>query len=179
MSAHRVPCVLVLVLSLVFALAPAAHAQDSTKSAPPPKPCSAPEHRQFDFWIGNWNVTTPDGKPAGSSRIESIAGSCALLENWSGSAGGNGKSLNYYSPKDGKWHQTWVGSGGSFLLLEGGLEDGKMVLTGTNPTAAGGTRIERITWTPLPDGRVQQHWQQSNDGGKTWTDAFVGIYAKK
>ena len=28
-------------------------------------PCSAPEYHQFDFWLGDWEVTTPDGKPAG------------------------------------------------------------------------------------------------------------------
>jgi hypothetical protein len=38
---------------------------------------------------------------------------------------------------------------------------------------------ERITWTKLEDGVVKQHWQQSRDGGATWTDAFVGIYARR
>ncbi|MEP7171363.1 MAG: hypothetical protein ABI855_18485, partial [Bacteroidota bacterium] len=35
-------------------------------------PCSASsEYRQFDFWIGEWNVTdTKTGNPAGKSKIE-------------------------------------------------------------------------------------------------------------
>ena len=64
-------------------------------SAQTPAPVLPPESRQFDFWIGEWDVTTPDGKPAGSSRIERIANGAGLLENWSGypaPAGGNGKS---------------------------------------------------------------------------------------
>jgi hypothetical protein len=32
----------------------------ATAQSPPPA-CSAAEHRQFDFWIGRWEVFTPDG----------------------------------------------------------------------------------------------------------------------
>ena len=176
---YRVRFAVTLAAALAVSCIRPVFAQSSSKPSPPPDPCSAPEHRQFDFWIGDWNVTTPDGKQAGTNRIESIAGGCGLLENWSDAGGGSGKSLNYYSPRDQKWHQTWTGSGGSFLMLEGGLEDGKMVLRGTTRRRAGGNRLDRITWTPLPDGRVRQHWQVSTDGGTTWSDAFLGIYTKK
>ena len=164
---------LVAALAAVALGSPAADAQ-----TPPPDPCAASEHRQFDFWAGDWDVTTADGKPAGTNRIEKIAGSCALLENWSGAGGGSGKSLNFWSPEDGKWHQTWAGSFGSFLFLSGGFTDGAMRMDGAS-TRNGKTTRQRITWTPLPDGRVRQHWQQSQDEGKTWTDAFVGIYARR
>ena len=80
--------------------------------------------------------------------------------------------------EDGKWHQTWAGSFGSFLFLSGGFTDGAMRMDGAS-TRNGKTTRQRITWTPLPDGRVRQHWQQSQDEGKTWTDAFVGIYARR
>ena len=33
-------------------------------------PCESAAHRAFDFWIGEWNVHTPDGKLAGVNRIE-------------------------------------------------------------------------------------------------------------
>ncbi len=26
------------------------------------RPCSTPEYRQFDFWLGNWNAFDDDGK---------------------------------------------------------------------------------------------------------------------
>ena len=38
--------------------------------AVPPRPCAGPLHRQFDFWIGTWDVTGPAGKFAGVNRIE-------------------------------------------------------------------------------------------------------------
>jgi hypothetical protein len=102
-----------------------------------------------------------------------------LRENWRGAGGGTGTSLNFWSPEDRKWHQTWVGTGGSFLFLEGGLVDGKMVLSGTTHDTAGTAQTERITWTPSPDSTVRQQWDQSRDGGKTWTTAFLGIYRRK
>jgi hypothetical protein len=142
-----------------------------------PKP--PPEARQFDFWIGDWEVTQPDGKKAGENRIESISAGWGLLENWNGAGGGVGKSLNTWLPDRKQWRQFWVGNGEA-LELTGGLNgQGEMVLTGMTSTASGATQLERITWTPRADGSVRQHWQQSVDGGATWTTAFDGLYRKK
>jgi len=48
-------------------------------SAQTPPPLLPPESRQFDFWLGEWAVTNPAGKLAGTSRIESIAAGAGLL----------------------------------------------------------------------------------------------------
>ena len=142
-------------------------------------PAPPPEARQFDFWLGEWNVVAPDGKPAGQSRIEKIAGGWGLLENWTDADGTSGKSINTWFPAKKQWQQFWVGSGGA-LELSGELNaKGEMVLAGATPVATGGKRLQRITWTPNPDGTVRQHWQQSTDGGATWTTAFDGLYRKK
>ncbi len=141
------------------------------------QPCTAPEHRQFDFWIGAWNVTTPDGTQAGTNRIESILGGCVLMENWSGAQGGRGHSFNMYDQRNGTWHQTWVDATGLLLKLDGGLQDGAMVLSGSLLGWDGIKRRHRITWTPNADGTVRQQWQQSEDG-EAWEDVFDGRYAK-
>jgi hypothetical protein len=143
------------------------------------KPCDAPECRQFDFWIGTWEVRTPDGQIAGTNRIEKILDGCVLEENWTGARGMRGKSFNLYTPGDRRWHQSWVDSNGGLLLLAGEFRDGKMVLSGEAPQADGKVASHRITWEKLADGRVRQHWQTSNDGGKIWADAFLGTYTKK
>lgn len=150
----------------------------ASAQTPPPLPV---ESRQFDFWLGEWDVTTPDGKPAGSSRIELISNGAGLLENWTGypvPTGGNGKSLNTYNQGRKQWQQFWVGAGGGVLELAGGLVGQEMVLVGEH-TVRGQLLREKITWTPNSDGSVRQHWEQSKDGGKTWTDAFDGLYRKK
>lgn len=140
---------------------------------PTPPPCSAPEHRQFDFWIGEWEVTLPGGNTAGHNRIESIERGCVLAEYWTGAKGGTGRSYNVYDAAGQRWHQTWVDASGTLLLLDGGLRDGKMVLEGKS-----GDTHNRITWTPLPDGSVTQVWESSKDG-KSWTTVFDGLYRKK
>ena len=147
--------------------------------APTPPPAVLPaESHQFDFWIGEWSVTNPAGKVAGQSRIESIAGGAGLLENWSGAGGYTGRSLNAYNVAKKQWQQYWVGSDGGVLELAGGLVDGRMVLAAER-SVKGQPRIERITWTPNADGTVRQLWEQSTDGGETWTTAFDGLYRKK
>lgn len=154
------------------------------QSPTPPPP--APVNHDFDFWIGEWEVTTPDGKPAGTNRIEAVSGGHGLYENWQGApppggapgSGGSGKSLNAYNAAKKQWQQFWVGSGGGVLELSGGLVDGRMVLTGER-VLRGQRTLERITWTPNADGTVRQHWERSTDEGKTWTSAFDGLYRRR
>ena len=68
---------------------------------------------------------------------------------------------------------------GGLLLLEGGLVDSKMVLSGTANDASGKPARQRITWQKLSDGRVRQTWESSADGGATWTIAFDGYYSPR
>jgi hypothetical protein len=41
-------------------------------TAGPASPCTAPEYRQFDFWIGDWEVRSAQGRVLGHNRITSI-----------------------------------------------------------------------------------------------------------
>ncbi len=146
--------------------------------AAPPRPCLEALHRQFDFWIGTWDVTGPAGRFAGINRIERVDGGCALAESWSSAGGGyTGHSLNSVG-SDGRWRQTWVDSSGLRLELVGGLVGGKMVLEGETPGAepASPPVRNRITWSPESEGRVRQHWETSSDGGRSYATAFDGMY---
>ena len=161
-----------------LATAPGAGAQSSGAQQPPP--CSAPEHRQFDFWIGEWNVTMPDGRIAGTNTISRILNGCVLLEEWTGAGGGTGKSFNLYVARRSQWQQTWVDGSGGLLEVSGGLNAaGEMVLTGEQPARNGGTARNRITWTPKSPDEVRQHWEVSTDGGATWQTSFDGTYRRK
>lgn len=185
---------LAAVSSLALVIAPAAVAQGSEAEAAPEspgsaaagnagarEPCSGSEHRAFDFWVGEWEVATPDGKRAGANRIERMFGGCVLQESWRGAGGMTGTSLNGYDPGDGRWHQTWMDSNGVRLELSGGMSGGKMVLQGERPsTERPGTRIlHRISWEPRPDGSVRQLWEISEDGGTSWNVAFDGRYTRQ
>lgn len=148
-------------------------------ASPPTKPCIANEHRQFDFWIGDWDVTTPDGKAAGTNLIKPILGGCALHENWSGRGGFVGQSFNGYDAKRKVWHQTWVDGQGGWLVLEGRFENGSMILSDKDVIGkADPNATNEIAWTALAEGAVRQLWRTSADGGKTWIVAFDGKYRR-
>ncbi len=148
------------------------------QAAPSPAvPCTAPEYRQFDFWLGDWDVTNPAGKPAGHNRVTSEFGGCVLQEHWTGAGGSVGSSFNIYDPVRKVWHQTWVDNSGTLLEIEGGLKDGSMVMMGEQLQPDGKKLLNRITWTPK-GGKVRQFWETSADGGKTWATSFDGLYAK-
>lgn len=145
-----------------------------------PTPCSAPEFRQFDFWLGRWTAYSEDGKKQGTNHLQRVFGDCGIQENWvSGHRAFTGTSFNFYIPERQVWHQTWIDSGGGTLLLEGGFKDGRMQLQGERISKEGGTVLDRITWTPLEDGRVRQHWQASTDNGVTWSEVFDGYYQRE
>ena len=142
-------------------------------------PVLPPESHQFDFWAGDWDVFGTDGKAAGSSHVDFIAEGNGLLENWTDASGTTGKSLNVYNIEKKCWQQFWVGNGTPVLELKGMLVGTSIVLSGERMGKAGNKVLDRITWTPRPDGSVLQHWESSNDGGKTWHDNFVGVYRRK
>jgi hypothetical protein len=174
--------------ALIFTLltAPVSASSQSSQPASVAKPpaqqpagaCSAPEFRQFDFWIGTWVVKDLSGKEVGSNDIVRVADGCAIREQWAGSNGITGTSLNYYDKGSGKWQQDWVGGGGLILHLSGGINKLGMVLSGEREGPQGRV-TDRITWTPLPDGRVRQEWGTSTDGGRSWKSVFVGFYVRR
>ncbi len=142
-------------------------------------PCkAAPEFRQFDFWIGDWDVKTAQGGIAGTSSVQLILAQCIIFENWTSGAGSSGKSFNIYDVNDKKWHQTWVDDKGSFTHYIGGVKDGAMVVTADTLTA-GKKSLARMTFSKLPNGDVRQFGENSADDGKTWTTAFDLIYSRK
>ena len=155
--------------------------QAMARSPPAPPPaCTAAEHRQFDFWLGHWNVLGgADGTvPQGSSRIERSDNGCWITEHWHGARGSNGTSLNAWDAASGVWRQFWTGGDGVVLRLEGSLRDGAMEMHGELPKRGGGVQLQRIRWSPQTDGSVIQQWDTSDDDGGSWQTSFRGVYRR-
>lgn len=133
----------------------------------------APE-QGFDFWIGEWDVHRSDtGDLVGRNVITRLHGGHVLAESYTTVTGGfSGSSLNGFDRESGRWHQCWMDSTGLVLDIYGGLVDGEMVMCSEMRNG----RAERISWAPLPDSSVRQHWQQSTDEGITWLTVFDGMY---
>lgn len=155
---------------LLAALATAAHAQAAA-------PCAAPEHRQLDFWAGDWDgydIAEPT-KVVARNHVTPMLGGCALREVYEQSDGLVGESFSAYSAARGLWHHSWVTNRGTLLLLDGRLEGGRMVLSGTNRTSVGVSSVVRAEWW-LEGKNVREKAERSTDAGKTWTPMFDMVF---
>jgi hypothetical protein len=147
-------------------------------AAPPPPKCDAPEYRQFDFWVGSWDVTMR-GQPAGGNLVTLEEGGCLVHEHWTGKGGGTGQSFNFFDRDDGAWHQVWVSNTGSVLYLTGHYADGTLTYLGETRRPDGTSLRHRLSFHPNGDGTVRQLWETSSDSGATWAVSFDGHYTKR
>lgn len=137
------------------------------------------ENRQFDFWLGKWQVTDKAGATVyGENTISSRDKGCLLLEEWESARGSSGTSMNYYDPSNGQWHQHWVDSGSTIIHTSGGMQEGSMVMEGSIYYLAQGQKAPfRGRWTPMQDGRVRQFFEQQDEQGQ-WQPWFEGFYRR-
>ena len=154
------------------------NAQTQAPPTPPP-PCATEEYKQFDFWLGTWEVHGPQGQYAGRNVIEKMEGGGLIRENWTNASGTTGQSYNFYNPVTDEWRQLWV-SAGSIIDYTGGLtETGSMKLEGTIVyTGADASFPFTGEWTLNEDGTVTQHFEQYDPEAETWNVWFTGIYTK-
>lgn len=150
------------------------------------KPCSRPEFRQFDFWIGEWEAFGVKGAKAGDSKISVVLDSCVILEEWTSANAQqgliySGKSFNSYNAATKQWQQTWTDNTGNtteFLRGEGG--NGKIIYYADRVTGPDGKQfMRRLTFTKLDNNKVRQFGELSNDGGKTWIVEYDLEYRRK
>jgi hypothetical protein len=140
-------------------------------------PCATPEHRQFDFWIGDWDVyDAGDPKPSMRIQVEKILDGCALRETYRDVNGMLGESLNVYDAGRKLWLQAWATNRGTVLMLEGKLENGRMAFRATEQTARGPV-LWRAVWIPRGN-EVRESAETSTDGGKTWKQKFDIVFRK-
>ncbi len=173
-----------LVFAAVLALcAPAAavFAQSADTTQAPPPPCSAPEARQFDFWVGDWDAAWQGGK--GTNHVVAKWDGCVIEENFDASGPeGNGlvgMSVSTYSPFLGKWRQTWVDNQGGYLDFEGGWEGDRMVLTRGAKDRQGNRFLQRMVWYNIADDAFDWNWERSDDDGATWKQNWVIRYTRR
>lgn len=145
-------------------------------SGQPPDPCAGPEFRQFEFWVGEWELSWPrsetsEGKPGrGTNHIERDLDGCVIVERFDGRPGMElkGMSVSTFNTHTGKWQQTWVDNFGSYLDFAGEFKDGQMILVREASTAEGKTFLQRMVWKNIRPQSFDWSWERSDDGGQTW-----------
>jgi hypothetical protein len=147
----------------------------------PPQNCETPEHHQFDFWVGDWDVVhteRQDTMVGGSTVLRAYSG-CGIHEDWRPFSMEYAGSVSSYDPCEKIWRQTWVDTFNAHVQLTGGFKDGKMVLSGPWPNLKDGqTGLMRVSWTPGKDG-PRQVGDYSMDEGKTWAPSFDYTYYRR
>lgn len=144
-----------------------------------PRPCPEPEYRQFDFWVGKWDILNPQDEVVGTSIVTSELDGCVIMEDFIGSGGMRGRSMSVYDADLDRWFQRFVDNVVTSLRVQGGLVGDEMILTGSHPYFTFPNivrqRDTKITWTPNPDGTVRQLFENSFDGGPV-EPGFDGLY---
>ena len=121
-----------------------------------------------------------NGNFAGTNSIKKAHNGCLMTEDWVSASGFEGSSVNFLDRITGEWVQVWNDTSGGQIQVRGGLTEDGMALSGTiHYVSNGNTYLFRGLWTPLPDGRVRQFFEQSVDEGKTWSTWFEGFYSRK
>ncbi len=146
-------------------------------------PCMVDAHaREFDFWVGEWDVYKTGTKQpiVGHSLIQMISGGCAILENWDSQAS-TGKSINFIDPNTNKWKQSWSGSyaNGNQEFTNGEYRDGAMHFDFETKDAQGNRITGRFIFYNQGPNQIRQFSETSNDNGKTWTTNYDFTYIRK
>ena len=178
MNSARILILLAAILVLSSGLTKEGLAQDAIDATI--SPCDRAEARQFDFWIGEWDLTWSDtGK--GTNIITSELGNCVIEENFTslGNIPFIGHSLSVYNPRLGKWQQTWVDNNGSYLEFLGDWIDGKMTLSRETVSKEGKLVQQRMIFHDITRKSLVWDWQSSEDQGHTWKTLWTINYKRK
>lgn len=155
-------------------------------------PCTSPEARAFDFWIGDWaivqKIRTQDGSwltlPAKTSVSPTLDG-CALLEHWEGEVQFfwegmeapepmRGLSVRAYDPARGEWSIHWMDTRSRRFgpPFTGGFRDGRGEFTSERETPQG-TRRTRITFSEVTEHSVRWELAVWRDASDAWSTLWV------
>jgi hypothetical protein len=155
----------------VLLAATALWSTSSAAQSPNSRRCDTASDRQFDFFVGEWEVFDRGGSTkAADVRVEKILDGCVLREDYSDARGLLGHSLSSFDTKASLWQQTWVTNRGQLVVIHGKLEGKDLAFTGWRHDGDVEVLVH-ARWSP-EGANVRQIAQVSADGGKTWRPWF-------
>lgn len=161
------------------ATAPASAQQQQAQQAP----CSGPEFRQMDFWLGvwdaRWEASGGTAAGTGTNTITRQYGLCVIQEDFEGGPStGNliGHSVSMYHAPARMWRQTWVDNQGGYFALTGGPVGDDFVLA--NARLSEQAPHQRMVFEDITPNSFTWRWQRSADG-QAWTDSWVIHYTRR
>ncbi len=154
---------------------------------------SAQKSRQFDFWLGEWDVNLRVKQKDHSwkdmhqsvARIYPVLDSTAVLELWeeqNREKGIIGYSLRYYDPEKDQWmlYLNWPGpndSGSHFLT--GAFRHGRVEFFGEQEHNDSTRTKFRFTFSDITKNSLRWDNAMSKDDGKTWGENWIMEFSRK
>lgn len=148
-----------------------------------PAGCASEESRQFDFWLGEWDVS-PSGSSSGAiiaeSSITLTDQGCVIMEHWRPFGGAHGHSLNMYDPTTQSWHQSWMAAAPLRTEYRGSFSNGVMSFEALTllPGVPEGAR-SRMNFQRIDDNTVRQWGEQLDAGATEWTVTWDLTYRRR
>jgi hypothetical protein len=140
------------------------------------------ENRQFDFWIGEWELTWAENG-RGRNVVTKVLDGKVIQEQFTSLPTNDspalvGMSVSVYNAQTEQWQQTWVDNQGSYLDFAGGLVGDKMILA--RDAVIQGKQVEqRMVWADIESDALNWTWERSSDEGKTWQVVWAIQYQRK
>lgn len=130
---------------------------------------------QYDFWLGDWNLTWDDGNGTigkGTNRIQIILDGVVIQENFEALVGQlkgfKGTSISVYNPTTKQWKQAWADNQGSYFNFVGEIDGDKRIFK-TQVFVRGEKKIiQRMVFYDITHDKLTWDWEKSEDGGTTW-----------
>lgn len=170
----------------VLAAAASLLAVSASRHGPLPA-CDSAEAGQFDFWVGEWNLTWSAGQGGGqdpgkgSNVISRELDGCAIHEHFQSETSDLvGRSYSVWVAPAAQWRQTWVDNQGGYIALTGGWRDGTMDLrTAMRPGQSGGWVQYRMVFRDITPNALTWDWAVSQDSGATWQTQWRINYRRR
>ena len=133
---------------------------------------------EFDFWLGEWDLSWGDGQRGTNSVYQDFDGR-VIVESFDGrpSIELQGTSLSVFDVEARCWRQTWVDSNGSYLDFRGEFRDGQMDLR-TEREVEGRPALLRMRWFDIERDSLTWAWERSTDGGRRWETLWRIAYSR-
>lgn len=150
------------------------------------------KYREFDFWLGEWNIKQKILKADGNwfeslakNRVFLALDSCAVIENWEGEVqffwdgmdtpeNMEAISIRSYDPKSDMWQINWIDSRNTrFTIFEGKFENGKGEFFRIVNDKSGKTTMIRITFSEIYQDSVRWELAVSNEHNTDFSTLWI------
>lgn len=144
-------------------------------------PAYAGSADDFDFWVGQWNLTWGSDGQATNTITRELDGK-VIREQFDARPGDRlvGTSLSVYDARSDEWKQTWADNTGAYLDFTGGLNpDGTMELFRPATSPDGEPMLQRMLWYNIRPNSLDWNWERSLDGGQSWQTVWKIHYERR